>query len=238
MDQIWYYFTVGHNDHTRSITRAKEFFLCCFVLNLVKHLSCFMKPSFSKNTALPWLFLFSKSTIKISKQKYNWWNWLLTLINIVLFWLWHVALDTNHKHAWRCDFVSKFHVNFIVVWLFDGSLFQLATKAVIFTTNWFHWNSYFCSHVIFSRLASELGGGSWRENELLTRSSLYFSKQSLGLVVFIMAKHFHFYKSLHNIYVACLKYVIYCLSTIWTRWCLVHDSSGLVHLVPVCEYHC
>ena len=36
--------------------------------------------------------------------------------------------------------VSKFHVNFIVVWLFDRSLFQLATKAFIFTTNWFHWN--------------------------------------------------------------------------------------------------
>ena len=116
--------------------------------------------------------------------------------------------------------VSKFYVNFIVVWLFDRSLFQLAAKAGVFTYNRFHWKNlvWFCSLVIYSSLASELGGGSGRENELLTRSSLYFSKQSLALAVFIMAKHFHFTRLCTiSMFSASNTLFVVCILSEWTR---------------------
>ena len=93
-----------------------------------------------------------------------------------------------------CIASCKFDVNFIVVCLFDGSFFQLAAKPLVFTSKWFDWKFtnfvHFLQRAIFSKLASVPGGGSALRMSSLTRSSLYFSKQSLRLVVFIMAKHF------------------------------------------------
>ena len=88
------------------------------------------------------------------------------------------------------------------------NLMSISLSSVSLTDHFFiwqqnHWFSHpndlienfqtfvqFLQRAIFSKLASEPCGGSALRMSSLTRSSLYFSKQSLRLVVFIMAKHF------------------------------------------------
>ena len=174
----------------------------------------------------------SRSIIKIWKKQQNLYFWWLTLVKIILFCLWCVVLDTSHNCVQRCVFeqiLCQFHCR-LTLWQIT---FWTGSKQPIDLIEIFKTFFFFLQPWHFLQLSLGARWGVRAENELLTRStwsSLYFSKHSLRLAVFIMAKRFHFTRVCTIFMLPASDVYLLVIYGIRIRWCPFHDSSALVHL--------